>query len=204
MLVAWSVRNQEGDRMEWYTIRAARVEDAAAIAWINVASWRQTYQGIMPDEALAVLDVDELATLRRQRLMDRERGVGGPLACGFVAVDGADRVLGYAFGGEAQPMANGRAPEPFESEVYAIYLAPGYERCGLGARLLAAAVTHLRANGARSTIIWALERNPNRGFYEALGGVVAYEQLVTIGGQTLPEVGFGWEDLDALIARLSR
>ncbi len=47
-------------------------------------------------------------------------------------VDGADRVLGYVFGGEALSLANGEAPDPFESEVYALYLAPGYERRGLG------------------------------------------------------------------------
>lgn len=190
--------------MDEYSVRAARVEDAAEIANINVASWRNAYRGIVSDEALAALDVDELTALRRQRLMDRERGVGAPLACGFVVVDDADHVRGYVFAGAPHLLANGEAPEPFESEVYAIYLAPGYERRGLGARLLAAATTHLHANGARSTIIWALERNPNRGFYEALGGVVAYEQFVTIGGQALPEVGFGWEDLAALIARLSR
>ncbi len=37
-------------------IRAARLEDAGAIAHVHVESWRTTYAGIVPDAYLAGLD----------------------------------------------------------------------------------------------------------------------------------------------------
>lgn len=187
-----------------YSVRKAREEDVYAIAGIRVSSWRRTYRGIVPDETLAAMDVGANVNTARVWLAQTTSGSRGPLALALVVEDERGDVRGFAHGGAARPLQSGAAPEPFESEIYALYLTPGYERQGLGGRLLGAAARHLRAHGARSLIIWALERNPNRGFYEALGGVVAYEQILHFGERDVREVGFGWPDLDSLIALLER
>lgn len=188
--------------MNEYSVREARVEDANAIARIRVASWRRTYRGIVPDETLVAMDVGENTATARRWLAQVADGSRGPLACAFVVAGADGETCGFAHAGAARPLESGAAPEPFDSEVYALYLMPGYERRGLGGRLLAAATGHLRRRGARSAIIWALERNPNRGFYEALGGVVVYTQILHFGEREVAEVGFGWPELDSLIARL--
>lgn len=188
--------------MNEYAVREALVEDANAIARIRVASWRRTYRDIVPDETLAAMDVEENTATTRRWLAQIVEGSRGPLACAFVVAGADDETCGFAHAGAARPLESGAAPEPYESEVYALYLTPGYERRGLGGRLLGATARRLRASGARSLIIWALERNPNRGFYEALGGVVAYAQTLRFGERDVAEVGFGWPDLDSLIARL--
>ena len=38
-------------------IRRARLEDAAAVAYVHVAGWRETYPGIVPARTLASMDV---------------------------------------------------------------------------------------------------------------------------------------------------
>lgn len=191
--------------MSEFTVRAGRADDASAVARIDVASWRQTYRGIVPDAVLDALDVDEIAAQMRGRLRGIAAGAGSPLACGFVVEDEQGEVVGYVFAGPTRPLQNGApAPSAYDSEVYALYLAPGYERRGLGARLAHAAASHLDGAGARAVIIWALAQNPNRGFYAAMGGVVVHEQLLTIGGKQLRELGFGWASLENLIAHATR
>lgn len=188
--------------MSEFTVRAGRAEDASAVARIDVASWRRTYRGIVPDSALDALDADEIEAQMRARLRGIAAGTGSSLACGFVVDDEHGEVVGYAFGGPTRRLQSGaQAPSAYDSEIYAIYLAPGHERRGLGARLVYTTASYLRAAGAGGVLIWALAQNPNRGFYEALGGVVVAEQLLTIGGRALREVGYGWAALDDLIAR---
>lgn len=189
--------------MSMFNVREGREDDAGAIARIKVTSWRLTYRGIVPDETLAAMDVDASEASTRGWLAQIADGARGPLACAFVVANERDEVRGFAHGGAARMLESSAAPAPFEGEVYALYLDPGYERRGLGGRLLRAAAQRLRAHGARSLIIWALEGNPNRGFYEALGGVVAYEQTLRMDGRDVAEVGYGWRDLDGLIARLA-
>jgi hypothetical protein len=46
-------------RMEEATIRPAITQDARAIAEIHVAAWRSAYHGIVDDDALARMSVDE-------------------------------------------------------------------------------------------------------------------------------------------------
>jgi len=50
-----------------FNIRNANVEDARTIAEINVASWRVSYKGVLPDKALEELSVEQRyeSTLKR-------------------------------------------------------------------------------------------------------------------------------------------
>ncbi len=180
-------------------IRRARIEDAPTLARINTQSWRRTYRGIIPDAFLDSIEMSQREQAMRERLAG-EAADAGALAATFVLEDEQRQVVAYASMGAARIMLNGAMPAGYDAEVYALYTAPGYERRGLGSQLLHAAARHLRDRGRTSLIIWALKENPNAGFYLALGGVTVYEQTITIGGAELQEVGFGWRDLDALIA----
>ena len=181
-------------------IRRAQIEDAPALARINTESWQRTYRGIIPGAYLDAIDMSQRERAVHERLI-REAADAGTLAATLVVEDDQRRVIAYVSMGAARPMQSGEAPAGYDAEVYALFTAPGYERRGLGSQLLHASASHLRNRGATSLIIWALKENPNVGFYLALGGVIAYEQTITIGGAALEEVGFGWPDLDTLIAR---
>jgi ribosomal protein S18 acetylase RimI-like enzyme len=189
------------DQGEEITIRRARVEDAEGIAWAHMASWQTTYRGIIRDETLDGLRLDERTEMWRERLRTLASDPPPRYEACYVAVDSAGAVVGFACGGSARPLANGEASDPYDGELYAIYLKPGAERRGIGARLAHAVASHLAADGLRSLLIWALAENPNRKFYEALGGKPVLEQETVIYGQALSEIGYGWPDIQALIAR---
>lgn len=185
---------------ERWRIRPARVVDAVAIARIQISSWRATYEGIVPDSYLDSMAQGDFEQRWRSRLSS-DALMRHPLTCCFVVERAGGEVVGFALGGAPQPLQNGSLPEGFDSELHAMYLAPGFERQGLGRRLTHAVARHLRQADAHSIIIWALAENPNRGFYETLGGVPTLQQRLVIGGRTLLEVAFAWPDLDTLIVR---
>ena len=57
----------------------------------------------------------------------------------------------------------------------------------------------LLQEGMRSMLLWVLVENPNRGFYERLGGKRLEEKQITIDGERLTEVAYGWADLHDLL-----
>ena len=168
-----------------FTIRPARMEDAAAIALVHVESWRTTYEGIVPGEYLASLSVESRTRMWKEQL------AGTTLI--FVAED-ATGVFGFASGGELRDAIDG-----YDAELYAIYLLQQKQRQGAGRLLLRQIADALRKNGLRSLIIWVLETNPSIGFYRRLGGSQVAEKHIEIGGAQLKEVAFGWPNLDDLI-----
>jgi ribosomal protein S18 acetylase RimI-like enzyme len=139
-------------------IRAASPADARAIAVVHVATWRDAYAGLLPDDVLAGLDTGE----RAQRW---NRNLATASAEGrFVLVFEQDgRVRGFVSGGPSRDQFPG-------GEVYAIYVDPASQGRGAGSRLLTAAARHLAGAGYTDGSLWVLVGNlPARRFYESQG-----------------------------------
>ena len=49
-------------------------------------------------------------------------------------------------------------------------------------------------------IVWVLQCNPARFFYEALGGKLVAHRHGSMGGAAIEEIGFAWEDARSLVA----
>lgn len=165
-------------------IREADAADAPAIARVHVESWRTTYRGIIPDDFLASLSVE-----RRARFWAETLGTPDRSGFAFVAEDVSGTVIGFAAGGpelEQDPIYTG--------EMYAIYLLAEAQGRGIGRRLARAVAERLSAAGHAAMLVWVAAANPSRHFYAALGGVPIRERQVTIGGVSLTEVAYGWED----------
>ena len=168
-----------------YTIRPARMEDAAAIALVHVESWRTTYAGIVPGEYLASLSVESRTRMWKEQL------AGTTL---IFVVEDASGVFGFASGGKLRDAIDG-----YDAELYAIYLLQQKQRQGAGRLMLQKLADVLRTSGFHSLIIWVLETNPSIGFYRRLGGSQVAEKQIEIGGSQLIEVAFGWPNLDDLL-----
>jgi ribosomal protein S18 acetylase RimI-like enzyme len=170
-------------------IRRAHISDAAAIARVHVDSWRTTYPGIVPDDYLAGLSYEQRTDVWHGILS--EAGVAQP---NYVAVDDDCTVVGFAGGGPE------RSGDPdFAGELYVIHLLEDTQRRGVGRRLVTSVASDLVRNDMRSMLVWVLEQNRSAcRFYEALGGLPAREQDISIGGVTLAEVGYGWQDIGPL------
>ena len=141
-------------------VRRAGASDARAIAQIHVESWRAGYVGLMPDEVLASLSVDERAGHWRSRLADPGSGL-----VTFV-VEADAEVVGFC--SLALPARDPDTPQA--AELAALYVSPRRWRRGVGRTLIQAATSAMSEEGYREAILWLLTGNrPGLEFYSALG-----------------------------------
>ena len=161
-------------------VRAASPDDAHPIAAVHVATWRDAYAGLLPDEFLAGPEANEWAGRWRGRLAAPAVGV-------FTLVFEEDgRVVGFVSGGPSRDEFPG-------GEVYAIYVDPGCQGRGAGRRLLAAATRLLADAGFAGASLWVLSGNhPARGFYESQDWHRdgTEHQWTPSGGVSVPEVRY--------------
>jgi GNAT superfamily N-acetyltransferase len=166
------------------SIRAATEHDAIAISRVHVQSWRTTYAGIVPDEYLAALnEVDRVPQWREQLARDIQVYIAD--------VDG--EVAGFICGGPIREPVR-----TYDAELFAIYLLERSQRHGIGTALLRELAGSLLSKGFTSMIVWVLDKNPSRHFYVKSGAQLVTSKDIEIGGVMLPEVAYGWPDLEAI------
>lgn len=167
-------------------IRMARVDDAPAIAGIYVDSWRETYAGILPVNALVRMSKTEQARSWR-RLIDLAN-LRNPV---FVASDIKSNLYGFASAGPSRDSALN-----FDAEIYTLYVSPGFTGQGIGTALMTAVFRLLSKAPQRGMIIWALADNPSRFFYESMGGRIVAERMHPVWGQSYREIAYGWDEIE--------
>lgn len=173
-------------------IREAVPADAEAIARVTVDTWRTAYKGIIRQSVLDNLSYADKLADWQQILAE----TGGPCST-FVAEDTDGRVVGFAFAGSE------RTGDPtYTGQLIAIYILAKYQRHGTGRRLVGAVAARLLDQGHASMLVWVLADNPCRRFYEALGAERLHDGILSIGGDGLVEVAYGWQDLRALCRRI--
>lgn len=172
-------------------IRAARVEDAAAIAMINVACWRSAYDGIIDSDILVNRSVDESAARWRgylSRSFDRST---------VLVAEQHGKVLGF---GSGIPQRDPHlAALGYSGEISTLYIAPGEQGRGIGSRLLSSLAYHLVEDGHSSASVWVLERNSlGRRFYKRRNGrlLPLRHELPQLGNAA--EVAYAWPVLRTL------
>ena len=174
-------------------IRAATGDDAAAIAAVHVASWREAYAGLMPETMLNGLSVSD-QTARWVRILGQAERPEGPGV--FVAEHDGDLVGFASSGSQRDPnlLAQG-----FTGEITAIYVLQDMQGRGAGRRLMAAMVNDLQGSGHDAASLWVLRENLRaRRFYERLAGVIIGEKQDHRDAVTFTEIAYGWRDLSRL------
>ncbi|WP_106498125.1 GNAT family N-acetyltransferase [Lentibacillus sp. Marseille-P4043] len=172
-----------------YSIRRAVFADAEAIANIHVRSWKNTYTDLVDEKDLSNITYENRKTLWETvlRMQKKEQ-------CTFVISNDVD-VIGFVSGG---PERTKRFQ--YDSEIYTIYLLPGYQRKGLGAKLLRVFAEEMKEHGYESLLVWVLTQNPSSRFYERYRAKPVGEEETTIGEGTYQETAYGWESIDELLA----
>lgn len=153
-------------------IRDPTAADARAVAEVHVRSWQAAYRGLMPDDFLDSLSVED-----REREWRAWLASPPPREGGLVAEEDG-KVLGFVRFGPSRD-EGGRQDA---GEVYAIYVVPEAFRTGTGRELFARASRMLRERGFTEATLWVLEANERaRHFYEAAGwrpdGAVSTERM---------------------------
>jgi ribosomal protein S18 acetylase RimI-like enzyme len=153
-------------------VRPARPADAADLAEVYAAAWREAYAGIIPALTL------ERMIVRRNALWWRD--VVGRRS--IMVLDVGGTVAGYS---SFAPM-HGRT-QPGAAEVQELYLRPEYQGIGLGIRLFTSVLKRIRARGYPRVLVRALADNDRaNGFYQRHGGKLVARTEESLGGRNLP------------------
>ncbi|TSA88129.1 GNAT family N-acetyltransferase [Deinococcus detaillensis] len=163
-------------------------EDAPDLARVHVESWAETYQGLMPEDFLKGM-TSTARQQRRQTLWQKTLEVGQE---SVFAAEKDGRLAGFISGG---PSNFG----DYDAELFTLYLLNSAHGEGVGRALMQTLAADLAAWGHTSLMLWVLDINPARTFYEHLGGVFIGEKTEAVIGGELREVAYGWADLRALL-----
>jgi GNAT superfamily N-acetyltransferase len=170
-------------------IRKAVLSDAQNIAIVHVDSWRTTYKGIVSDEFLTNLSYEE-----RKRLWENVIPNGNV----FIAENEEGQIVGFSSGGKER---TGKYKK-YDGELYAIYILKEYQGKGLGKKLIQPIINDLKKSNINSMLVWVIEDNSARYFYESLGGIRIDSEIVEIGEKKVKEIAYGWEDIETIEYRL--
>ena len=142
------------------TVRIARLEDAHDFGRVHTESWQAAYRGLMPDDFLDGISVeDRAAGIRAAIERNPEPTEGRRLVA---EVDG--EIVGIAL------LWAERTGEVDTGELILLYLVPGSWDRGVGSALMDRCVAELREIGYREAVLWVAEENPRaRTFYERKG-----------------------------------
>jgi GNAT superfamily N-acetyltransferase len=142
------------------TERPARPEDVDAVADLPVRSWQWAYAGLLPDDLLAGLRVEDRVPQWQRRIESDDPDHVLLLA----DLDGA--VVGFVAVGAGRAQVGG----PDFGELMAIYLVPAVAGTGTGRALHDAGLAWLTDRGFTVARLWVLSTNARaRGFYERMG-----------------------------------
>ncbi len=169
-------------------IREACLDDAEAIAAVSIASWNESYRGIVPDSFLDRMSLEERAEKMRTQMLNPD-----PLMAAFVALR-ENRIVGFATGGH-----NRSEDGVYLGELYALYSLREIHGIGVGSRLVKAVAQALFERGMSNMKLWVLTANPARGFYEHLGAKFLYDGSFIVDGVEIPEMAYGWPDIRKLL-----
>ena len=136
-------------------VRIATLDDAEAIARVQVASWHAAYRELIPASRLATFTVPHRALAWRRSL--RERGALR------TTVFEVGEVVGFAAIGRSRDLAGW-------GEIRELYVAPDAWGRGVGSALFADAIAWLCARSLPSVMLWMLEGNSRAlQFYQGSG-----------------------------------
>ena len=175
-------------------LRRATIDDADQLGAVHVASWREAYAGILPDDMLAGLSVDARSAMWTKIL-------GDPSAFAETAVyviEDKDSIIGF---GACSRQRDARLNElGFDAEISAIYVLQSHQRRGVGRALMREMATDIRTRGHGAAALWVLRENAAaREFYRRLGGDVVAEKEDRREKVNLVEVAYGWRELSPLL-----
>ena len=147
------------------SVRAARADDVAEIARIQVDTWRTAYDAVLPAPVLEGLSVQAAQAAWAAAVQSPP----SPYHRVLVAQE-QNWTVGFAALAPADDLEPGD-PEPATTVLLGpVLVEPRWGRRGHGSRLLAAAVDHARGDGMTRAIVWVPESDTaSRDFFVSAG-----------------------------------
>jgi GNAT superfamily N-acetyltransferase len=158
-------------------IRQVKTDDISSLARVHVQSWHETYTGLMPQSVL-----DGITAQAREAQWIRT--LGSPAMQVFLAELNGE-VVGFT-------SFDPRATEDF-AELFTLYVLKSHHGQGIGKKLWETVLEFLEIQNIKKLVLWVLENNPTRGFYEHLGGVATDLKIEMIQDAQIVEVMYSFE-----------
>ena len=164
-------------------VRAARIDDAEAIASVHIASSDEAYAPLAAEWASA----DTATRAARWEKSIAETTSRLPLV--LVAEDTLGRVIGFVSGGHAR-----RTEPAVPFEVYVIHVHPAHRGRAIGDALWIAACRELRGPQLAALYVDTLAELRCCSFYERHGGQLIERRRTDFHGATRTHVTYRWTD----------
>ncbi len=155
-------------------IRKAKPEDAKSVAKVHVDSWIETYSGHIPDEVLSKINVNQREKMWEEIIIKNKDFL-------FLATIN-DSIIGFLSAGRPRDLVDSA-----DIEIFALYLLKNYHKQRIGYQLYKRLIKEV---GTKNILIWVLENNPHRTFYERIGGSVISSKNEEIFGTIVKEVAY--------------
>ncbi len=170
-------------------IRDLTLDDITALAHILVTANEDAFRGLVPDHCVDFPEAESAANWTRFL-----GGEGLPDGDFMVVAETDGEVVGYIWGGPNDKEAD------YAGEIRQINVLPTYQGHGIGRQLVCYLARRLAQQNIHSLRVETLSINPNRFFYERLGGIFVSEFPYDWDGFTLPATVYGWADTRSLLA----
>ncbi len=170
-------------------IRKAVTDDAAAIAKVNVDTWRSAFCGIISDAYLKALSYADRAKNFNEFICQ-----SGDLEFAYVAEDEVGAIVGFTMGGKER-----EGIDHYAGEIYALYVSEPWQKNGIGKMLVKAAAGQLFQSGISSLMLWTLAQGSACGFYEKLGGRLIINKPFIIEEDEIRFAAYAWDNIEVLL-----
>ncbi len=147
-------------------IRPPRLSDVDRLAVVNIETWQHDYAGLVVQERLDVMDLEEYRDRWRSNITDP------PDDRIFLVAEADAEVVAYAIGGPYRPQdEDDETPETARmGEVYALYAHPRSQGLGAGKAVHDALLQRLADAGFDEAALWVLRDNARtRAWYRRQG-----------------------------------
>ena len=173
-------------------VRPATAQDAAALARIQVNSYRTAYAGLMPADYLAHFTLEE----QEQDWRDLLAEPAGDIL--LVAETEGGEIAGYALGRPCPVEVTDTGA--YDAELVALHVRRAFQKQGLGRALVRAMAKALHGQGCASLVLFVLTGNPACTFYERLGGQWVGEKRWKMDELDFEvvEAAYAWPDIAIL------
>lgn len=149
-----------------YIIRKKERKDCKDVAHVVTVAWNETYKGIVSDEFLnnLYLNEEERAVNSYNKFNENDNHQY------VLEVD--EKIVGFINVGSSNENEYDNC-----GEIHALYIISEYKGYGFGKKLIEAGIKELKSEGFNKMVIGCLEGNPSNEFYKHIGGVFVKQRI---------------------------
>lgn len=156
-------------------IRKAHIEDLKEVAGIAVNGWKAAYKGIIDEEYLKNMSVEETYRKIKEGYQKNK----------YIVAELNNEIVGFC----RYTLNYSKSDENADGEIIALYVKPELKYNGIGTKMFNYVMNGFEKNGNHRIVLGCLKENyPSRKFYEKMGGKVYTEKWFDRGGKKYKEV----------------